>query len=425
MEENSIGYKQYNYNLNKSKDSKKIIRIKYPEYITTKELKKLQDKNDIELNEINKNNIYLQQQSIFSTKSKMNSFQNYLNEIYLSEKNKNENSKIKINPDNIIKKHLIKKLRNKRLNNPRKILENKNKFFPPNLLDYIHPYEYLFNHKVKDNINKANSHRIKTENKNLQLHLSDISFISKEKNLYKKTKYISRNKQINIKINKTEINKKKKKEKKIKCRTENNFFNSNISSIKKSRNDKKIFLTDTSRDKNNERKKEFLKSLSNITDRLNYIKKEIKSERKNSNKNININNEKKLNGILSKLSNINSKNYDIENIKNLFNQIKKKSFFADLSQQYSSYNKKTFPLPIKKKFLRELLKMNLLEKKEKYINSYRYNNDYQIKNQFNKLKENEISKERNLFNHRITQMKNLNIINIESFYKTMNNIKIK
>ena len=69
--------------------------------------------------------------------------------------------------------------------------------------------------------------------------------------------------------------------------------------------------------------------------------------------------------------------------------------------------------------------MNLLEKKEKYINSYRYNNDYQIKNQFNKLKENEISKERNLFNHRITQMKNLNIINIESFYKTMNNIKIK
>jgi len=425
MEENSIGYKQYNYNLNKSKDSKKIIRIKYPEYITTKELKKLQDKNDIELNEINKNNIYLQQQSIFSTKSKMNSFQNYLNEIYLSEKNKNENSKIKINPDNIIKKHLIKKLRNKRLNNPRKILENKNKFFPSNLLDYIHPYEYLFNHKVKDNINKANSHRIKTENKNLQLHLSDISFISKEKNLYKKTKYISRNKQINIKINKTEINKKKKKEKKIKCRTENNFFNSNISSIKKSRNDKKIFLTDTSRDKNNERKKEFLKSLSNITDRLNYIKKEIKSERKNSNKNININNEKKLNGILSKLSNINSKNYDIENIKNLFNQIKKKSFFADLSQQYSSYNKKTFPLPIKKKFLRELLKMNLLEKKEKYINSYRYNNDYQIKNQFNKLKENEISKERNLFNHRITQMKNLNIINIESFYKTMNNIKIK
>ena len=425
MEENSIGYKQYNYNLNKSKDSKKIIRIKYPEYITTKELKKLQDKNDIELNEINKNNIYLQQQSIFSTKSKMNSFQNYLNEIYLSEKNKNENSKIKINPDNIIKKHLIKKLRNKRLNNPRKILENKNKFFPSNLLDYIHPYEYLFNHKVKDNINKANSHRIKTENKNLQLHLSDISFISKEKNLYKKTKYISRNKQINIKINKTEINKKKKKEKKIKCKTENNFFNSNISSIKKSRNDKKIFLTDTSRDKNNERKKEFLKSLSNITDRLNYIKKEIKSERKNSNKNININNEKKLNGILSKLSNINSKNYDIENIKNLFNQIKKKSFFADLSQQYSSYNKKAFPLPIKKKFLRELLKMNLLEKKEKFINSYRYNNDYQIKNQFNKLKENEISKERNLFNHRITQMKNLNIINIESFYKTMNNIKIK
>lgn len=424
MEENSIGYRHNNYNLNKSTGSKKIIRIKYPVYISTKELKKLQDKNDIELNEINKNNIYLQQQSIFNTKSKMDSFQNYLNEIHFSEKNKNENSKIKINPDNFIKKHIMKKLKNKRLNNPRKILENKTKFFPSKLLDYIHPYEFLFNHKVKNNINKADSHRIKTENKNLQLNLSDISFISKEKNLYKKTKYISRNQQINIKLkmNKTEVNKKNKKDKKIRCKTEINFFNSDLSSIKKSRNNKKIFLTDTSKD---ELKKEFLKSLNNITDRLFYLEKEIKTERKSPNKNMNINNEQNLNGILSKLFNKNTKNYDIQTIKKLFNQIKKKSFFADLNQQYSSYNKKTFPLPIKKKFLKELLKMDLLEKKEKLLNSYIYNNDYAIKNQFNKLKENEISKERNLFNQRITQMKNLNIINIASFHKTMNNIKIK
>ena len=45
-------------------------------------------------------------------------------------------------------------------------------------------------------------------------------------------------------------------------------------------------------------------------------------------------------------NNINSKINDVQSIKDLFKQIQKKSFFADLSRQYSSFNRKVFPLPI-------------------------------------------------------------------------------
>ena len=425
MEENSIGYKNNNYNLNKSVGRNKKIKIIYPKYISTRDLKMLQNKNDNELNEINKTNLYLQQQSIFSDKSNMNSFLNYLNEIVNSKKNNNEDSKIKLNSDNIIKKHLIKKLKNKRLNNPRKLLENKNKFIPSNLLDYIHPYEYLFNHKINKNNQKttSNSQINKTEKK-LELHLSDIDFIPK-----KKTKYFSRNQNKNtifLKMNKTETNRRNisNKYENKRCQTTNNFFNNNISKIKKSRN-KKIFLTDNSSTINNKRQKELFQNLTNITYRLKTIKKELISEYQNKDKNLA--NEEKSNQILSNFfnNNINSKINDAQLIKSLFKQIKKKSFFADLSQQYSSNNRKTFPTTIKKKFLQQLLKMDVLEKKEKILNTYRYNNDYILKNEFNKLKENEISKNRSLFNKNIEKMKNLNINNIESFLKMMNNKKIK
>ena len=422
MKESSIGYKNYNYNLNKSIGENKKIKLEYPKYITTKELTSLQNKNENELHEININNLYLQQQSVFGTNSKMNSFQNYYNEIYSSKKGKNEDSKLKINSDNIIRNIFIKKLKNKRLNNPRKYLENNNKFFPSNLLDYIHPYEYLFNHKLKDNIHNNSN---KTEKK-LELHLSDINFIPK-----KKVKYFSRNQHINTmfsKINKTETNQRNmsiKKKKKI-FQTENNYFKNNISGIKKSRN-KKIFLTDSSIAKTNKRKRELFRNLSNITNKLNIIKKELKNEYQNQDKNNNKTDDQKLNQILSKFfsNNFNSKVTDEQTIKNLFKQIKKKYFFAELSRQYSSYNKKVFPLPIKKKFLQKLLKMDILEKKEKFLSSYRYNNDYEIKSEVNKLEENELSKNRSLFNKNTKKMKDLNIINIEFFQKTMKNIKIK
>ena len=82
-------------------------------------------------------------------------------------------------------------------------MENTNKFFPRNLLDFFHPYEYLFNHKIKND----------SKNKELKLQLSDNNFNDNKtgKNLFnKKIKYFSRNKthKLNITpINKTDIQK--------------------------------------------------------------------------------------------------------------------------------------------------------------------------------------------------------------------------
>ena len=337
MEHNSIRKKLYNYFENITK-TKKII-IKYPEYISTRELNKLKEKNQKELNEIKASNIYLQQNTINSSKSKRNSFINYLNQINSSEKCNENNSRI--NSDMFIKKNFIKKLKNKRVNNPRKYLEKTNKLLPSNLLDYIHPYEYLFSHKIK----KDGKIESKSKNKNLKLHLSDIDFIASKNLFRKKINFSSRNNySLNIKqINKTEIQKNSDKIKQKRINTENSFFNTNLSKIKSiSRNkiyyhltdntcksNKNVFITDNS-SKRNDRKKELLNDLDNINERLNMIKKEI-NETENSNYNLKIDDDKEvesnLNRLLSKLLNDNNSiNYtNPQSIKYLFKQLKKKN----------------------------------------------------------------------------------------------------
>ena len=440
MEENSKGNNLYN-NVDKS-HSKKII-LKFPKYISNKELEKLRNKYTYELNAITESNLYLQQSNMNNNASKRNSFIKYFKEIDNPYKNKEDNSKI--NSDLIIKKHLIKKLNNKKINNPRKYLEKTtNKFIPKNLLDFIHPYEYLFNHKIKNN-NKN------IKNKELKLNLSDNNFnnnIKSDKNLFnKKIKYFSRNKtqHLNItSINKTKIQKNSFKQKQKIIKTENNFFNNKIPEIKKlSRNKKflisndnsnisnnKIFITENNLTTDKNRKKDFLKSLSNISGESKKIKKELIFERVLSSRKLNFENnhknknrfnlDKKIQNLLGGEIYIN-KIIERQIIKNLFRQ-KKINYFSDLTRQYSSsYNKKTFRSPNNKKFMKELMKMDILEKKESFMNDYQYKNNYGVKIEVNRLQEKMNSKIRKLFNKKITKMKNMNIINIESFYKNMNN----
>ena len=69
--------------------------------------------------------------------------------------------------------------------------------------------------------------------------------------------------------------------------------------------------------------------------------------------------------------------------------------------------------------------MDIIEKKETFLSNYQYKNNYIIKDGINQLQEKQNSKIRKLFNKKIIKMKNLNIINIESFHKNMNNSKIK
>jgi len=439
MEENSKGNNLYN-NVDKS-HPKKII-LKFPKYISNKELEKLRNKYTYELNAITESNLYLQQSNMNNNASKRNSFIKYFKEIDNPYKNKEDNSKI--NSDLIFKKHLIKKLNNKKINNPRKYLEKTtNKFIPKNLLDFIHPYEYLFNHKIKNN-NKN------IKNKEIKLNLSDNNFnnnIKSDKNLFnKKIKYFSRNKtqHLNItSINKTKIQKNSFKQKQKIIKTENNFFNNKIPEIKKlSRNKKflisndnsnisnnKIFITENNLTTDKNRKKDFLKSLSNISGESKKIKKELIFERVLSSRKLNFENnhknknrfnlDKKIQNLLGGEIYIN-KIIERQIIKNLFRQ-KKINYFSDLTRQYSSsYNKKTFRSPNNKKFMKELMKMDILEKKESFMNDYQYKNNYGVKIEVNKLQEKMNSKIRKLFNKKITKMKNMNIINIESFYKNMN-----
>ena len=440
MEENSKENNLYN-NVDKSYP-KKII-LKFPKYISNKELEKLRNKYTYELNEITESNLYLQQSNMNNNASKRNSFIKYFKEIDNPYKNKEDNSKI--NSDLIFKKHLIKKLNNKKINNPRKYLEKTtNKFIPKNLLDFIHPYEYLFNHKIKNN-NKN------IKNKELKLNLSDNNFnnnIKSDKNLFnKKIKYFSRNKtqHLNItSINKTKIQKNSFKQKQKIIKTENNFFNNKIPEIKKlSRNKKflisndnsnisnnKIFITENNLTTDKNRKKDFLKSLSNISGESKKIKKELIFERVLSSRKLNFENnhknknrfnlDKKIQNLLGGEIYIN-KIIERQIIKNLFRQ-KKINYFSDLTRQYSSsYNKKTFRSPNNKKFMKELMKMDILEKKESFMNDYQYKNNYGVKIEVNRLQEKMNSKIRKLFNKKITKMKNMNVINIESFYKNMNN----
>lgn len=437
MEHNSIRKKLYNYFENITK-TKKII-IKYPEYISTRELNKLKEKNQKELNEIKKSNLYLQQNTINSSKSKRNSFINYLNQINSSEKCNENNSRI--NSDMFIKKNFIKKLKNKSVNNPRKYLEKTNKLLPSNLLDYIHPYEYLFSHKIK----KDGKIESKSKNKNLKLHLSDIDFIASKNLFRKKINFSSRNNySLNIKqINKTEIQKNSDKIKQKRINTENSFFNTNLSKIKSiSRNkiyyhltdntcksNKNIFITDNS-SKRNDRKKELLNDLDNINERLNMIKKEI-NETENSNYNLKIDDDKEvesnLNRLLSKLLNgNNSINYtNPQSIKYLFKQLKKKNYYNDLTRQYSSYNKKEFISPYNKKFMRELLKMGIREKKESFLSNYYYHNNFKIKQEINQLQEKANSKIRKKFNKKTIKMKYLHFKNIQYFNNDINNYNKK
>ena len=439
MEENSKGNKLYN---NNESQTKKII-IKFPKYISNKELEKLRKKFTHELNAIAESNLYLQQSNMNNNASKRNSFIKYFKEVH-NPYNLNKKDNSKINSDLIIKKHLIKKLINKKINNPRKYLEETtNKFIPKNLLDFIHPYEYLFNHKIKNNSKNS-------KNKELKLNLSDNNFnnIKTDKNLFnKKIKYFSRNKthHLNItSINKTEIQKNSFKPKQKIIKTESNFFNNKIPEIKKlNRNKKllisndnfntsnnKIFITENNLTKDKNRKKDFLKSLSNISGESKKIKKELIFERLLSSRRLNyedkqknkirFNLDKMIQNLLGGEIYIN-KITERQIIKNLFRQ-KKINYFSDLTRQYSSsYNKKTFRSPNNKKFMKELMKMDILEKKESLMNDYQYKNNYGVKIEVNKLQEKMNSEIRELFNKKITKMKNMNIINIESFYKNMNN----
>ena len=261
------------------------------------------------------------------------------------------------------------------------------------------------------------------------MHLTDLNFNSVN-NINLLTSYNNKSSKNNI----SPIKAKHKVSKKI----YNNIYVTDVANIKTSRSKKycKSPNNNDNRARNTFKKysqiqKYFLRNITDINDNLNNIKTEIMSENENTNRNIklNENKEKKLDKILSSLSSIKKSepknNSDINIIKHLFKQIKKKNHFNELTRQYSTYNKRISKNSFKKKLVNELIKLNIIEKNEILLSNMQYKENYELKKEINKLEENDMSKERKIFNYKITKMKNMNIKNIEYFRKNINKLKFK
>ena len=112
---------------------------------------------------------------------------------------------------------------------------------------------------------------------------------------------------------------------------------------------------------------------------------------------------------------------EFQSMKELFKKMKQKnSFISDLTKTYFTCKKSKFASTIKQKFLKELKKIDLIEKKDTLLRDLAYKKNYEIRKGINKLKEKDLSKERKIFNNKTVRMKQLNINNIESFIKSMN-----
>ena len=205
-----------------------------------------------------------------------------------------------------------------------------------------------------------------------------------------------------------------------------NSFNlitsTNRNSSKKERN-RRVLSTETSLSKK-QKKEDFFKEITNIDEQLNNIKNDIISRREFDDNDI----FKKFEEIKKKtkedmiVSNILAEKgrVQMQSTKELFKQMKQKSFISALTKQYFTCKKTKYETSIKQKFLKELKKVDLLEKKDALLRDLAYKKNYEIRKGVNKLKENDVSKERNLFNKKTDRMKQINVNIIENFIKNMN-----
>ena len=111
-----------------------------------------------------------------------------------------------------------------------------------------------------------------------------------------------------------------------------------------------------------------------------------------------------------------------ESTKELFKKMKQKNFLSELKMQYFT-NKKGNESSYKKRFLKELKKIILIEKKEALLRDLAYKKNYDIRRGVNRLKEKDLSKEREIFNRKTDKIGKMSINNIKNFIKNMNKFK--
>ena len=271
--------------------------------------------------------------------------------------------------------------------------------------------------------NKKNIKNINNSNNNINNKSSPSNFIIQEK---KSNKKINNNDYKNIILDRnyfTQTSRLFNKNKKYFISSENNISKtSNFLNKSNSRN-KRIFNTEPSLIKK-KNKDEFLKEITNINEQLNEIKNDIISKKEYDDNNL----ERKF----EEIKKITKEDMIVANIlvekgrvqmqstKELFKKMKQKSFISDLTKQYFTCKKTKYETSIKQKFLKELRKIDILEKKDALLRDLAYKKNYEIRKGVNKLKENDLSKERKIFNNKIVKMKQLNINNHKNFIKSMN-----
>ena len=398
--------------LKNSKDKKEKISKLFIDNIINNSEKKSKNRKNIFLTLYKRNQNKIK--SINSSKILLDNNNRYnLTEIKNNEFfNKNKSNIIYIKNNVIINEEEEEK-NNK--NNYDKI-ENKKLFF--NKINNDNHISKRYNTEINNNIKNINN-----SNNNINNKSSPSNFIIQEK---KSNKKINNNDYKNIILDRnyfTQTSRLFNKNKKYFISSENNISKtSNFLNKSNSRN-KRIFNTEPSLIKK-KNKDEFLKEITNINEQLNEIKNDIISKKEYDDNNL----ERKF----EEIKKITKEDMIVANIlvekgrvqmqstKELFKKMKQKSFISDLTKQYFTCKKTKYETSIKQKFLKELRKIDLLEKKDALLRDLAYKKNYEIRKGVNKLKENDLSKERKIFNNKIVKMKQLNINNHKNFIKSMN-----
>ena len=364
---------------------------------------------------------------LFNKKNENNSKQKYINNFFT---NNNDNNLIHLknnlskNDDEKNSNVVEQNINNKSLN-----FNNKNDDTMSNNNIYYNT-ESIHTKKVnfleKNNFNSS----FKLVKNNLNNKSSNLSELQKESQLLINNNKIKTNYN-NIILTRNYFSKKPKifnNKKKYYLSTENNInkdsFNLNYSSNKNRREKgRRVISIETSLSKKR-KKNELFQEITNIDEQLNNIKNDIISNRKFDNEDI----YKKFEEIKKRtkedmiVSNILAEKgrAQMQSTKELFKKMKQKSFISDLTKQYFTCKKGKYENSIKQKFLKELKKVDLLEKKDALLRDLAYKKNYEIRKGVNKLRENDLFKERKIFNKKTDRMKQININNIENFIKSMN-----
>ena len=218
-----------------------------------------------------------------------------------------------------------------------------------------------------------------------------------------------------------------KKNKRFFVSSKNHIFNRNnneLTNIYKDNKRERVLTSEKSMDKiRKQNKKKLLNEIADINEELKTIQNDLINRQEDDSY-------LKLEELIKKSQNdnivinilIEKGRIKFESTKELFKKMKQKNFLSELKMQYFTY-KKGNESSYKKRFLKELKKIDLIEKKEALLRDLAYKKNYDIRRGVNKLKEKDLSKEREIFNRKTDKIGKMNINNIKIFIKNMNKFK--